>query len=174
MISDASPLINFAKLNKIDILVKTVGKLEIGEAVLKEITQKDEKAEESEIIKNHIKNGNIIVKKLKRENLKKLMQIGIIFKGLGFGELEAIALAIQENEKKILIDDSKARDAARLNGIKPVGTLRILLLAYEHGILSEKETGVLFKQMVENKFWISGDIVVSFFEAFEKLKRKKK
>ncbi len=174
MISDASPIINFAKLNKIDILVRTVGKLEIGEAVLKEITRKEEKAEESEIIKNHIKNGNIIVKKLKRENLKKLMQIGIIFKGLDFGELEAIALAIQEHEKEILIDDSKAREAARLNGIKPVGTLRILLLAYEHGILSEKETGVLFKQMVENKFWIGGDIVVSFFETFEKIKRKKK
>ncbi len=172
MISDASPIINFAKLNRVDILVRTVGKVEIGEAVLKEIIQKDEKTEEAEIIKSHIKKGNIVVKKLERENLKKLLRIGFIFTGLGFGELEAITLAIQEKEKEILADDSKAREAARLNGLRPVGTLRVILLAFKKGIITDKEAELLFKQLVENKFWISGDVAINFFAALDKLKKQ--
>lgn len=173
MISDSSQLIFFAKCNRVDIPAHLFGKITISEYVLKEITQK-EKAEEAEIIKAHIEAGDIIVKKLKKENLKKLMQIGIVFKGLGFGELEAIALAIQENEKYVLMDDIKAREAAELNGIQPIGALGVLLRAFEDEILTEKETERLFKQMISNKLWVSGRTVLTFYELLEKLKRKRK
>lgn len=173
MISNASPLITYAKLNKLDFLSKCVGAITIGETVFKEITQKESTSQEAELVNGKIKEGTIIVKKLGKEHSDKAKQIQLTFKGLGHGEAETIALALQEEQAETLIDDLYARDAAKLNGLKPIGSLRVLLVAFEKGIATETDVGNLLKHMIENKFWISGSAILRFLELFEKLKRSK-
>ena len=51
MISNASPLINFAKLNKLTILIKSVGTLKISETILKEVAQKESYSQEAALLK---------------------------------------------------------------------------------------------------------------------------
>jgi uncharacterized protein len=56
--------------------------------------------------------------------------------GLGAGEAEAIALSIECSAARLILDDKKARRAARQLNLPVVGTLGILLRARERGIIS--------------------------------------
>jgi predicted nucleic acid-binding protein len=56
--------------------------------------------------------------------------------GLGKGELEAMALYKRLGADRLLVDDARARRVARLNGIQVTGSLGILLLAKEQGLVS--------------------------------------
>jgi len=55
--------------------------------------------------------------------------------GIGAGEDEAIALAVELGNATVLIDDKKARAAAEKHGLLTIGTLAILDLADEAGFL---------------------------------------
>ena len=173
MISNASPLINFAKVNKLELLIKCIGTVVITEGVLAEIVKKEGFAQEAELLSEQIVQQKILAKKLNPEYLNKAEQLRNVFK-LGVGESEAIAFALQEGESDVLMDDSDGREAAELNGRNPVGSLRVLLLAFDKGLASEDEVLKTFRKMVENKFWVSGEITVKFLELFEKLKKSKR
>jgi predicted nucleic acid-binding protein len=56
-------------------------------------------------------------------------------KGLGHGELQAIALAQEIEADVLLTDDGRARKAAFQKGLQVVGTLRILYEASRRGLL---------------------------------------
>ena len=62
----------------------------------------------------------------------------VMKKGLGLGESEVIALA-REWSAVGVIDDWKARNAAREYGVRVLGTLRILKSAHEDGLITGKE-----------------------------------
>ena len=55
---------------------------------------------------------------------------------LGRGEIEAISLALEKQVRVILIDERKGRSAAQSMGLLPVGTLNLIDLADEMGLLS--------------------------------------
>ena len=55
--------------------------------------------------------------------------------GVGAGEDEAISLAVELGDAAILIDDRKARTVAQSHGLLTIGTIRILDLADEAGLL---------------------------------------
>lgn len=173
MISNASPLINFAKVNKLELLIKCIGTVVITEGVLAEIVKKEGFAQEAQLLSEQIVQQKIFAKKLSSEYLNKAEQLRNVFK-LGVGESEAIALALQEEEADVLMDDSDGREAAELNGLNPVGSLRVLLLAFDKGIVNEGEVLKIFRKMVENKFWMSGEVALKFLELFEKLKKSKR
>lgn len=54
---------------------------------------------------------------------------------LGKGENEAISLAIEQKVKVVLMDERKGRVAAEARGLLPVGTLNLIDLADEQGLL---------------------------------------
>lgn len=172
MISNASPLINFAKLNRLELLIKCFGAIEITEGVLDEVVKKESFAQEAQLLNKQIAQQKILAKKLSPEYLNKAEQLKSVFK-LGIGESETIALALQEGAPDVLIDDSDGREAAELNGLSPVGSLRVLLLAFDKKIANESEILEIFRKMIENKFWISSEITITFLQLFEKLKKSK-
>ena len=55
--------------------------------------------------------------------------------GLGAGEDEAISLAVELRDAALLMDDRKARVAAEGRGLLTIGTIAILDLADEAGLL---------------------------------------
>ena len=67
MISDSSTLIIFAKINKLDLLKKLYGKIQISETIYKEIV--DEGEAKGEIVKNS--DTNIGLKKAAHETASK-------------------------------------------------------------------------------------------------------
>jgi predicted nucleic acid-binding protein len=55
---------------------------------------------------------------------------------LGAGERAALTLALETSESLVLLDDAAARAAAKQLGLTTTGTLGILLLAKERGLLA--------------------------------------
>ncbi len=76
---------------------------------------------------------------------------------LDLGEASAIALAFETPNSILIIDEKKGRLVAKDLNLKIIGTLRVILLAKQKGILkSVKET---IRELKENGFWLSEKIV---------------
>ena len=58
-----------------------------------------------------------------------------LVKGLGDGEKEVLALGLEVSDHLLVLDDHDARRHAMAVGLEITGTLGILLLSKEHGLL---------------------------------------
>ena len=75
---------------------------------------------------------------------------------LGKGEIATMALALENPERIILLDDALARQVAQGAGLIVWGTLRVLLEAKSQGLVQSIEPAV--HQLQEAGMWISEDI----------------
>lgn len=75
---------------------------------------------------------------------------------LGMGELETMALALENTERIVILDDALARRIAQAAGITVWGTLKILLEAKAQGIAKSIQPYV--DQLQESGMWISDEI----------------
>jgi uncharacterized protein len=148
VISNSSVLIHLAKINELGLLKEFYQTITIPETVWKECVVEVESRYEVAIIKDA---EWINVEKVKDQNLVKLLRTT-----LDDGEAEAIALAVETNADLILLDDSDAREKARLYGLKITGIVGILLRAKIEGrITSLKEKLTMLK---ETGFWIGAEL----------------
>jgi len=172
LIINASPLIIFGKLNKISILIKIYKNLGITNKVYEEVVLKgiEQNASDAFIVKQHIDNKEIKVFNLDKKFLDMANKIQLIY-NLDIGEAETIALALQLAQKEIIIDETAAREAAKSFGIKPIGSLRVLLIAYQKNLISKKEINDLLAKMQDSKYRFSPKVLIEFWELFEKLKK---
>jgi predicted nucleic acid-binding protein len=58
---------------------------------------------------------------------------------LGAGEIAAMALALENQDRVVLLDDMLARRTAQAAGLQVWGTLKILLEAKSHGLIDTVE-----------------------------------
>ena len=125
IIGDSSALIALAVMDCLPLLEKIFDEVYVPQAVYDEIVikNKPQSAKLKKYLTEKIKKAEPVIKKI----------------GLGKGELEAIALYKQMNADFLLIDDKRARDFASLNSVHIIGSLGVLLLAYEKGIVSTIE-----------------------------------
>ena len=172
MIIDSSSLIIFGKLNKIEILVKLFGDIEIAEEVYKETILEglERKFEDALILKHYFDKSKIKIVKL-NDKYSKLTDKIQNLNNIGIGEAQTIALAKQLNRKELVIDEALARETAKSMGLKPIGSLRVLLIAYEKKLLSEKEIKETVNKMIQQKFRISASTLIRFWELFEKIRK---
>jgi predicted nucleic acid-binding protein len=63
------------------------------------------------------------------------MRHALAYVGLGPGEAEVLALAIEQEARLVIIDERKARRYAQRFGLPLTGTLGVLLLAKERGLI---------------------------------------
>jgi predicted nucleic acid-binding protein len=116
IISDTSCLILLEKLGKLELLKTVFGKLTITQIVADEF----EKA---------------IPEFIEIENPKDKNYQRILESFLDSGEASAIALALEKENPLLIIDDYKARREAKQLRIKYTGTLGILIVAKEKGLI---------------------------------------
>lgn len=154
VVSNSSPIIHLAKIGKIELLKEYFQIITISEIVYSEYIVEGKDRREVELIKNA---DWIKVLQLKDRNLVRLLQ-----SSLDNGESEAIALSLEIGADLILLDDSDAREKARLYGLKITGTIGILLRAKIDGkIVSLKEE---LKRLKETGFWISDKLEASLLK----------
>lgn len=175
MIINASPLIIFGKLNKISILKELYKKIEISNEVYQETVLKGigKNSPDAFILKWHIDNKDIEALKLDAKNLALANKIQNIY-DIDIGEAETIALACQLNKKELIIDEKAAREAAKSFGIKPLGSLRVLLAAYQNDLIKKDEVYRLIIEMENSKYRLSPNVLIEFWELFGKLKKNNK
>ncbi len=72
------------------------------------------------------------------------------------------------------MDERLARKVAKLHGIKPIGTFRVILLAYEKGIVEENKLREIIDKIVHGNFRVGADVISEFWLLFSQLKKKKR
>lgn len=139
VISDTTPLISFLKIKRLDLLKTLFEIVQIPKSVFAELTENIKYRDEAEIIKNSM---FIHVIDDIDENYVSLLRRSA---GLDLGESEAIYLADNKKADLLLMDEARGREVAIRMGIKIMGTIGILGLAYETSLISKEE----IKQAIE-------------------------
>ena len=133
VVSDTTPLISLLKTGRLDTLEKLFGEVRIPDAVFEELTSNPRYSDEAAAIRSYpyidiiSVNDTDAVDQVSRED------------GLVLGESEAIVLTQEISADLLLMDEARGRDVARSLGLRITGTVGILLLSYERGILNKGE-----------------------------------
>ena len=85
------------------------------------------------------------------------------------GEIEVISLAKEKGINAVLIDDTKARSAAEIVGLKPVGTLWIILQAVKAKIIDFDECLSTLEDIIDSGFYLKDEIYIKVIRAARKL-----
>jgi predicted nucleic acid-binding protein len=75
---------------------------------------------------------------------------------LGHGELAAMAMALENPSRIVLLDDGLARRTAQAAGLQVWGTLKIMLEAKNHGIITTITPWV--ERLSNAGLWVSDDL----------------
>lgn len=129
VVSDASPLIALSAVARLELLRDLFGTVLIPGSVYAEVVQAGAglpgatEVDEAEWIRSRPVGNTGFVKVLEMD--------------LDPGESEAIVLALETGADLLLMDERKARRTAMRLGLKVAGTLGLLVLAKQKGLLQE-------------------------------------
>ncbi|MCX7841299.1 MAG: DUF3368 domain-containing protein, partial [Anaerolineae bacterium] len=118
IVSNASPLINLARIGKLDLLYQLYGELIIPQAVWQEVVLDGVGQPGAEQVKT---SDWIKVRSIKDERLAQALRYE-----LGAGEAEAIVLAIEAQAELLLMDERLGREMARHLGVRYIGLIGVL------------------------------------------------
>lgn len=171
MIVNASPLILYGKINKIDFLCRIFPEIIISEEVYREVVVRglEKKFPDALIVKSFVDEGKIKIKKLNKEFEKEANRLAEIYSSLDLREAQTIALVLQEKGKEVLIDEELARKVARLKGLVPYGSLRVILLAYHKKIIKKEEVLFILRELISAGLRVNAEVLDRFYELFEKM-----
>ena len=145
VICNATPLINFAAINRLDILETAFVQIVIPQAVYDETTVRGFLG--SEFVLQAISSKWLQVRSVSTIAPN-------IPPELDKGEREAIALVLEIGEQRILLDEREARQVAQSLGLQVIGTLGILLLAKNREIITQVQP--LLDAMIDSaQYWVS-------------------
>jgi predicted nucleic acid-binding protein len=133
VVSDTTPLISLLKIDRLDLLEKLFGQVIIPQTVFDELTEDVRfKAEAEQIIRNDY---------IKVKPVINLESVSILKRatGLDQGESEAIVLTDELKADILLMDEVKGRTVSKQIGLKIMGTIGILIAAYEDNVINDNE-----------------------------------
>lgn len=133
VISDTTPILSLLKAGRLDLLKKMYQTVIVPEAVYDELTSNNYYAEEKKEIE---KCSFISVERVHNiESVRILRDVT----GLDAGESESLILYGEKKADLLLIDEHKGRSVAKKMSVKLIGTVGILMLAFDNGILNTAE-----------------------------------
>nr|MBC7245066.1 DUF3368 domain-containing protein [Chloroflexota bacterium] len=129
VVSNASPLINLARIGQLDLIRNLYDELVIPEAVWHEIVV----AGAEQPGANEVKAAAWIKTRaaVNRQLVQALQQ------ELGSGEAEAIALALEIGSELLLMDEHLGREVAHHLGLRCMGLIGVLIEAKHKGFIRE-------------------------------------
>jgi predicted nucleic acid-binding protein len=161
VISDASPLHYLALIEEEQLLPALFGRVIIPQKVFDELQQ----PKTPEVVKNLA------------ASLPSWLEVRAVstpidasLSHLDRGEQEAITLAIEIQADVLLIDETDGRDAAKLCGLRTMGTLRVL---YDAAIRNLCDIQQAFDRLKQTNFRATENLYQHFQELYEKSKQTK-
>jgi predicted nucleic acid-binding protein len=153
IVSDTTPLITLLKIHHLDILGELFHEILIPEAVYVELTTNERFMDEAiEIMKCPF------IQKVEVADQKSVR----IFRkttGLDAGESEAIVLAEDIKADLLLMDEAKGRLVAQQMDLKIMGTMGILLYAYEEKMITKEDVIASLQIIRETGRFISDRLI---------------
>ncbi len=163
IVSNATPIIYLAKSDKLILLQTIVKEVFIPEAVFREVVVEGIRTQEKDAyrVDKAINQGWLKVKEV--NNVISFQFV------LHAGEIEVLSLAKEKKIKTVLIDDAKARSAAELIGLKPVGTLWIVLQAVRNKIIGFDECLSTLEDIIDSGFYLKDEVYIKVIRAARNL-----
>ena len=149
--SNSSPLIWLAKIDRLSLLKTLYGEVIIPRKVCTETTL--EESADSILIRKAAEEGWIKVSEEEAEETQELAQVS----GIHLGEAEAILLA-RRTGLNLLIDEREASATAQVFGVRPIGTVAVLLLALAKSQLTLSEFKDCLDLLISKGFWLTVDV----------------
>jgi predicted nucleic acid-binding protein len=122
--SDTSCLIGLTNIGQINILRELYGSVIVTPEVMKEY-------------------GSPLPEWVVIQEVSDSNKIAVFDKIIGLGESSAIALALETQNSMLIVDDRRARQFALDLGLEIIGTLGLLIRAYENGIIKDIDSIVI-------------------------------
>lgn len=162
VVSNATPLIYLAKVDKLNLLKSVFSNVFIPEEVKREVVDEGKRLKklDANLIEKEISKGWIKVIKV-----SKLRTIPI---ELDKGETAVINLALNLGVKEVLIDEIAARTAAEILGLVPRGTVYVLLKALKMKKIDFDGFLVVLDNLLEEGFRLKEEV---YLKAIWKAKR---
>ena len=127
VIADSSALVAVATYRGLDLLEKLFGNVLVPTAVSVAVCAQGKP--QANVLRHYLA-GKVRSVDRSQWQLQKIS-------GLGKGELEAMALYKASAADLMLVDDLKAKKSAYINGLETMGSLGLLLLAKDEGLITE-------------------------------------
>ena len=145
--ADASTLIGLSRIDQLKLLRELFGHVFVPESAYNEVIEED-------------KPGSERVRKAEYLRVEKVSdRIGVEFllQTLGLGEAEVLVLAKEKKADLVLLDEKKARKAARRAGFKVMGILGLLLTAKRRRLIPSVKPFV--RDLLNQGFRLSHKVV---------------
>jgi predicted nucleic acid-binding protein len=147
VVSDTSPLLNLALIDRLDLLESQFSGITIPTQVWGELTEGEDGLD---VLRELRENGFLTTVEVERSDL-----FVEIFHELDLGETAAICYAIERDADLVLLDEKDGRRVARRHGLTVTGVVGVLLKGAKAGDVElERELDALR----EAGFWISDDL----------------
>jgi hypothetical protein len=153
IIADSSPLVALATCHSLWLLDKLFEQVKVPPAVFQEVSIPDKP--QAEILQSYLMQ-KVTEVELNNYSLNQIQ-------GLGQGELEAMRLYLQLTADFLLIDDAKAKKAAFANCMEVIGSLGVLRLAKQQGLI--KEVKPLIEIIATNNIYLGKAIIAKVLQS---------
>lgn len=152
VVSNATPLIYLAKANQLGLLQAMVKQVFIPEAVYQEVVIEDKRLGEKDAyrVERAITQGWIMV-----QDVKVVYPVEI---SIHPGEVEVISLAKEKGIEAVLMDDAKARAASEIAGLRPIGTVWLILKAVKNHILDFDQFLSTLEDIIQSGFYLKEEV----------------
>ncbi|MEA2027350.1 MAG: hypothetical protein U9N49_00020 [Campylobacterota bacterium] len=147
IVSDSTTLIILLDLDRVALLSNLFTSITIPQAVFDELNHKGDV---------ELPNFITVVQVAPSETLEMLKKL------LDRGESEAIALALQRNEK-LIVDEKKGRKIAMNQGIEIIGLLGIIYLNIKKGFITQNEAKEFLDDALSHGYRISNRLIEGMF-----------
>ena len=146
-ITNTSPLLYLYRANRIEWLPQLFSEIWTPNAVVEELKEGQKRGYDVPFAQNYA---------WLKITTPRSMPSEWLTLDLGKGELETMALALENKDRIVILDDSLARKIAQAAGIKVWGTLKVLLEAKSHGLTDSIAPDI--NRLQESGMWISDKV----------------
>lgn len=164
VVSDTTPIISLSKIKRLDLLRQLFGEVRIPASVYDELTSNPNYSDESEMVENA---GFLVV----NVNDGKAVELLRRATGLDLGESEAIIYSDDCKANLLLMDEVKGRKVAKQMGLTVMGTIGILMAAYNEKIVSKEEIQQYISVMRDTGRHISENLYDQLLDFIECVKK---
>jgi predicted nucleic acid-binding protein len=149
IISNTTPIINFAEIDCLDVLISLYGAITITPAVAAELVAKSHRfPKAAKVAQQHVLEIVSPANKLLLQQLATRVHPG---------EAECLALALERPDSLLLLDDLAAREIAHASGCLFTGTIGCLIEAKRQGLIQAIRP-LLDALRAKARFWIADSL----------------
>ena len=148
VISNSTPLINFAAIRRLDILEDLFEKIIVPTAVERELLRKGKHYPSATELKTRW-STLIEVMNVSNITLCRMFRLSV-----DDGEAEAIALALEHPTKLLILDESRGRTIAKSYNLQVTGSIGCLIRAKRTGIIPAIKP-LLDAMQTDARFWVN-------------------